>query len=111
MSIGGCAFAGIPAEEAHVLHPAEPGSLRGSTCRGSDVAEFPPGSPKDYLKLQATVEITDSVGLLQAACLRKQVAMELIKAFCGDAGPLQVPGCLHGSLRKQCWPDLWGTGY
>ncbi|CAE7478874.1 DJA6 [Symbiodinium natans] len=36
--------------------------LRGHPSRG--------GSPKDYLKLQ--------------------VAMELIKAFCGDAGPLQV---------------------
>lgn len=27
-------------------------------------------------------------------CQKKKVAMELIKAFCGDAGPLQVDGDL-----------------
>jgi len=41
--------------------------LRGHPSRG--------GSPKDYLKLQ--------------------VAMELIKAFCGDAGPLKAEDKLH----------------
>mmetsp|Transcript_117931 Transcript_117931/g.279912 ORF Transcript_117931/g.279912 Transcript_117931/m.279912 type:complete len:1449 (+) Transcript_117931:65-4411(+) len=48
--------------------------LRGHPSRG--------GSPKDYLKLQ--------------------VAMELIKAFCGDAGPLQVDRRIqaHASLPE-----------
>eukprot|EP00439_Symbiodinium_sp_Y106_P045362 s3007_g5.t1 len=48
--------------------------LRGHPSRG--------GSPKDYLKLQ--------------------VAMELIKAFCGDAGPLQVDRQIqaHASLPE-----------
>eukprot|EP00913_Durusdinium_trenchii_P011418 g10723.t1 len=67
--------------------------LRGHPSRG--------GSPKDYLKLQ--------------------VAMELIKAFCGDAGPLEVEEPQHeghwgdAEIKKayrliamQCHPDKGG---
>ncbi|CAJ1389767.1 unnamed protein product [Effrenium voratum] len=54
-------WSGVSVEEISLVYRRM--CLRGHPSRG--------GSPKDYLKLQ--------------------VAMELIKAFCGDAGPLEGP--------------------
>ena len=55
------------------------------------------GSPKDYLKLQAVARFSAKNAVSMPDWY--QVAMEVIKAFCGDAGPLQVPCApVHGTF-------------